>query len=1110
MDKMKKLAFVLLAGILVVFAMSAGRSNYVADDVPRRAQILFLGHAGNQTHNPTKMAATLAIPLFQKGINITYTSDTTDLTAENLGKYDGVIIYANIKTLSPAKEKALKDFVESGKGFIPLHAASATFNNSAWYVGAVGGTFKRHERANAFKVTNVNTTHPVMEGVTEYTSFDEPYEHDNINPDKIVLQERIAPGGAHEPWTWVRNQGKGRVFYTAGGHNDSTWMQPSYQKLVANGILWAVGDNVSKQVTAFRPPVPRFNDTMIVPDYQRRKQAPKFQYAFTAEESMKLTEPLVDFEVKLFASEPDIVNPIAMSWDERGRLWVIESVDYPNTFLETDGASNDRIKICEDTNGDGKADKFTVFADKLNIPTSIVFVNGGVLVSQAPYFVFLKDTNGDDKADVRQNVLNGWYKNDTHFGPSNLQYGFDNRAWGVIGTSYAGTGKDGKTVAFRQGIYSLKSDGTDLRFLANQTNNNWGLGFTEDNHVFASTANGDHSDYYSMESSLVSKAISPKVIPEPQPQGQVGPGARCRGPATVLPLQNIQGHVDMHTLDPGLRQVDNYGGFTAAAGHHFYTARNYPKQYWNRIAFVCEPTGRLVHNAVIENNGAGFKEKDGWNLIASSDEWYGPVHAEVGPDGAVWIADWYNFIIQHNPTPGPAQSKGKQFITGQGNAYDTPMRDINHGRVYRVVYKKAKPYTPVVLNKTSAESLLAGLENDNMFWRMHAQRLLVETKNKAAIPGLYKLINNQKVDEIGLNSPAVHALWTLHGLGVLDGSNKEALQVATKALSHPAAGVRKAALEVLPRTQVTTDAIQKLGMINEADLNTRMNVFIALASLPSSMEVGKALYTASLDARNENDEWLSKSLFAAATKHDDGFIAAMPKDNLPALTPGTALNLSQRVYFGLISQTYTYPIGGRGFGPASTTTPDVAGKDIVIKGSVAKGTGGVAPLTPSLYRVATPPPPAGGPGAQAQPAPNLPLVPLNGFIFGQGTKDNGYALIIEDGKLKLTVYRDKKISSVTSASLPEKFDFVAKLSAKGEGSLEIDGKPSGVPVKLPSSFTSTLPLETRAGRDVTETYLRAGRKPTDKERLGTYADAYVFTGANTTVTLQVSKPGLTK
>jgi len=149
-------------------------------------------------------------------------------------------------------------------------------------------------------------------------------------------------------------------------------------------------------------------------------------------------------------------------------------------------------------------------------------------------------------------------------------------------------------------------------------------------------------------------------------------------------------------MTPNLRQVDVVGGFTAAAGHHLYTARNFPKEYWNRIALVTEPTVRLIHNAIIEPDGAGFKEKDGWNLMASSDEWFGPVHAEVGPDGAVWVADWYNFIIQHNVFV-PAQAPSGTILPpntnqphGKGNAFSSPLRDTNHGRIYRVVYKNAK------------------------------------------------------------------------------------------------------------------------------------------------------------------------------------------------------------------------------------------------------------------------------------------------------------------------------------------------------------------------------------------------------------------------------------
>ena len=128
-----------------------------------------------------------------------------------------------------------------------------------------------------------------------------------------------------------------------------------------------------------------------------------------------------------------------MAWDHRGRLWIAETTDYPNDMQPT-GKGRDRIKICEDTDGDGRADKFTVFADKLSIPTSLAFANGGVVVHQAPDTLFLKDTDGDDKADVRKVLFTGWGTGDTHAGPSNLRYGFDNWLYGIVGYSgFSGT-----------------------------------------------------------------------------------------------------------------------------------------------------------------------------------------------------------------------------------------------------------------------------------------------------------------------------------------------------------------------------------------------------------------------------------------------------------------------------------------------------------------------------------------------------------------------------------------------------------------------------------------------------------------------------------------------
>jgi len=499
------------------------------ESTARRGEVLFLGNKGKH-HDSGKYAPWLAISLFKKGVNLTYTVDLNDLNAENLAKYDGLVIYANHDSLSPAQEQAMKGFVEGGKGLIPLHSASGCFKNSAWYIKTIGGQFKSHG-TGPFTATIVNKKHPVTQGLPEFTtSWDETYVHQNLNPDMTVLTTR-QEGNRAEPYTWVRNQGKGRVFYTAYGHNDSTWTNPGFRDLVNNGVLWALGGTVQRQIAQLTiPNVDIYESSGIaIADYSKRYTVPKMQEALKPAESQKLMQVPVDFDVQLFAAEPDITNPIAMSWDERGRLWIVESVDYPNTFLETDGAANDRIKICEDTNGDGKADKFTVFADKLNIPTSMVFANGGVVVAMAPHLVFLKDTNGDDKADVRENIMTGWDKNDTHFGPSNLQYGFNNKIWGVVGSGFNGTTKDGKTMSFRTGVYNLNPDGTGVDFLANTSNNTWGLGLTEDNNVFISTANNTHSAFYSMPARFMQRNL---------------PGS------TVQAVQKIDGHYDSHRYTP--------------------------------------------------------------------------------------------------------------------------------------------------------------------------------------------------------------------------------------------------------------------------------------------------------------------------------------------------------------------------------------------------------------------------------------------------------------------------------------------------------------------------------------------------------------------------------
>ena len=809
------------------------------DDAPRRVEMLFLGHESTH-HDSQSYAPLLASALATHGINISWANDVAALNKENLSRFDALLLYANHDSITQSQERALLDFVASGKGFIPVHSASYCFRNSDAFVELVGAQFESHGTGD-FIAEIIEPTHEVMQGLEPFETWDETYVHTRHSEDRTVLMIR-RDGEHEEPWTWTRTHGKGRVFYTAYGHDERTWGNPGFHALMQRGILWAVGDHVQSLANEFEVAPLEYIPHDSIPNYEGRDPAPFFQLPLSPEESMQHIQVPPGFSLELFAAEPDIKNPIAMSWDDRGRLFVIETLDYPNArknFPE----GQDRIKILEDIDRDGKVDTVKIFAENLSIPTSLTFVRGGWVVSQAPDILFLKDTDGDDRADVREVLFTGFGTYDTHAGPSNLRYGFDNWIWGTLGYSgFEGVvGQD--SFRLRQGVYRFSPKGDQLEPISTFTNNTWGLGFTESFDVFGSTANNEHSVFVAIFDRYY------KGVTGLQGNGKI----------------KIDGHYAIRPVTQNIRQVDSWMGFTSAAGHSFYTARDFPKGYWNHVALVNEPTGHLLHRSVIEPSGSGFIDKDGWNLLASSDEWVSPIQAEVGPDGAVWVLDWYNFIIQHNPTP-------EGFGTGAGNAHINLLRDKQHGRIYRVVYDGAEQADYPELD--GIENLIHTLKHPNMFWRMVAQRRLVEAGQVEVLDDLIKIVQSRKTDEVGLNSPAVHALWTMHGLGLLDSLHPEAVNAAINALSHPASGVRKNALRVLPRTNAVLKAILDSEILIDVDLQVRLAALLALSEMPASEAAGQALYESSLRPEVREDVWLPEALYIAAETHRDGFLAA--------------------------------------------------------------------------------------------------------------------------------------------------------------------------------------------------------------------------------------------
>lgn len=817
--------------LTAAFAAPGFSSQAKADDGPIR--VLFLGHE-SEHHNSNLYYPMLSRALGRDAIYFDYVTSVEEALgdADYLGKFDALLLYANHGRIEPHQWKNLKDYVEGGGGFVPVHCASWCFGNEPGFDKLVGGRFKSHQGAE-FAAKIVKPNHPAMKDVKEFTAWDETYFHNNHNTEnRTVLMVRDAmPGDPHtkpEPWTWVRTQGKGRVFYTASGHDQRVWSHSDFHQLIKSGILWSVGDKARKRYDNFiakRTPL-KYEKRGNIPNYERRPEPLQYQLPLSPEDSMKYTQVPVGFRMELFAAEPDVINPIYMAWDERGRLWVVETVDYPNEFK--DGRKgNDRIKICEDTDGDGKADKFTVFAEGFNIPTSMTFARGGVILAHAPEFYFLKDTDGDDKADVREVLFTGWGVGDTHAGPSNLRYGFDNWIYGTVGYARFTGSLGGKQNNFGMGVFRFKPDASDIEFLHQFNNNTWGLGFNAAGDVFGSTANNNPTFFGGIPATVFGedRQMSAKMIADSR---------------------------TFHPITPNIRQVDAFNAYTAGCGHAFATSAAFPKKYRDRAAFICGPTGNLLGTYYITQKGAGYSAKNGFSFVASADEWFSPIVAEVGPDGHLWIADWYNFIIQHNPTPSIGRG-GYAARNGRGNAHINPNRDRQHGRIYRVIWEGAQKSKITSLANASPLQLVKALDNDNLFWRQTAQRLIV---NDRMFDKVEALQNRVLLPGVG----AIHALWTLKGL---DKINENTIK---SALKNKDAAVRRNAVRALENKKTDEELLYNSSTLTDKDLLVRLSAIVKLAQFNETPVHKRAAGILSEDEINNKDEWLKLALKAAGAE----------------------------------------------------------------------------------------------------------------------------------------------------------------------------------------------------------------------------------------------------
>ncbi len=424
------------------------------------------------------------------------------------------------------------------------------------------------------------------------------------------------------------------------------------------------------------------------------------------------------FKVELVASEPDLVNPVAMTFDERGRIWIAESLEYPR---KQPGPGEDRIKVLEDTDGDGKADKFTVFADGLNIPSGIAVGHGGVWIANSPDIVFYPDADRDAKPDgPPQTIVTGFGRDDTHELPNSFTWGPDGWLYGLNGVfnrsrvKYAEGNPNHKPDHpgwdFTCALFRIHPVTREFQVFCEGTSNPWGVAIDGEGSFFVSACVIDHL-WHLVESGYYHR--------------QGGPY-----PPFTWKIDSIVKHKHQKA---------------AYCGIHWLDSDAYPEQYRGKL-YMGNIHGNCINVDSIKRSGSTYAGSGEPDFLTANDAWFMPVGQETGPDGSLYILDWYD-----------------RYHCYQDANRDPKGIDRLKGRLYRVRYKETPRAVGLDLAKETDEQLIERLGAGNDFLRSTARRVLHERTLLASreIPARDILLPKTALSTTAPRIQRLEALWTL-------------------------------------------------------------------------------------------------------------------------------------------------------------------------------------------------------------------------------------------------------------------------------------------------------------------------------------------------------------
>ena len=789
---------------------------------------------------------------------------SAELTPVALGAADVLVLHRSKMEALPAESRAaIEAFAKRGGAVIALSGGVAA-GEAAWLKPILGGAWTARSRSFTSRMMIYIATDldPIIKGASPF-DVDDVTVYDLDRDEKIqVLASAFTPKLSDKPedtrapqdpnkanvydiqpqiWTFENTLEGGvphRAMAIVQGAAE-TLSHASIRAMLLRGIAWATRN---ENIDAYLP----------------KNSAQDLRYPVggprVAEETVKQLVVEPGFEVSVTASEPLVSKPIAVQWDAAGRLWVAESPEYPNgrrervapawreTVLDPnnfDRPAKDQISVLSDPDKNGKFTKKTVFHEGLELVRGFCLYGDGAIAVHEPDVIFIRDTDGDGKSDKVETLFNGFGAGDSHFVANHLIAAPDGWIYGSIGGGAEARrpGSD-KVVRLGPGAFRFRPDGSAIEQVASKGGNAFGVDVTSDGEIFfgqATTGNPVHH-----------VAVPERIM-------ALGKSGSEGGGHTVIEQRKIAGYKPSDRAL--LMQIDVVGGYSAACSSLIYEGGAWPEK-WNRSIFATEPLVNIVHREALVPEGSSFTgkmENTTAEFIHSPDDyWFRPIDVTCGPDGAIYLLDFYIPVVAHNDTRGP--------LHGRAGASVRPDRGHYFGRIYRVQSKEAAKLTVPDLYKADVAARVAALGHPNRIVRFNALNLLASQGGPAVIAAL------RPVAAKAPGNARVLAMWGLQRLAALE----PAILVAALADADPL--VRKGAALVAEEAGADegVQAVISAGL-NDPDPRARIAMLRALACSKLTAQSATAIVAV---YPKLTDNYAKSAAVAAAASNRVGVLGA--------------------------------------------------------------------------------------------------------------------------------------------------------------------------------------------------------------------------------------------